>query len=354
MRKLASIQKIKNISPIQGADKIETVTVNGWNVVTKKGEYGVGDLVIYCQVDSLLPIRDEFEFLRKSSYKKIPNGDEGFRLKTIRLRGTVSQGLVLPLSTFRSYGYDILLDENQIILVDLITKVDEYLQLGDDVTDLLEIVKYEPPIPANLQGKVKGHFPSFIPKTDEERVQNLTEDYHTLTTRQWFVTEKLDGSSATFYLNCGEFGVCSRNLELLETHDNTFWKVARELQLEEKLREFGKNIAIQGELVGEGVQKNPYNLRGQTVYFFNVFDIDKFEPYTPSDFISTIQSMGLQTVPVIETSWTIPNQVTELIQYADGKSILHKQADREGVVCRLHKASTSFKVISNKFLLNEK
>lgn len=151
-RKLASIRIIKDIRPIEGADNIELATVDGWNVVVAKNVgHKVGDYVIYCEVDSFLPIREEFEFLRKSSYKKMGER-EGFRLRTAKLRGQISQGLILPLNVLMKMG-------------PFMFEFDE----GVDVTEVLGIVKYEPPIPAELAGKVKGGFPSFIPKTDEER-----------------------------------------------------------------------------------------------------------------------------------------------------------------------------------------
>jgi tRNA-binding EMAP/Myf-like protein len=157
-RKLATIRSIGQISPILGADKIELATVDGWNVVVGKDVgHKVGDLVIYCEIDSFLPIREEFEFLRKSSYKKMV-GKEGFRLKTIKLRGQISQGLILPISVLNPPNTNIYVTPFE----------------GLDVTEILGIIKYEPPIPANLVGKVKGIFPSFIPKTDEERC--LSED----------------------------------------------------------------------------------------------------------------------------------------------------------------------------------
>jgi RNA ligase (TIGR02306 family) len=148
-RKLASIQAIKEILPIEGADAIELAVVNGWKVVVAKNVgHRAGDHVVYCEIDSFLPIREEFEFLRKSSYKKM--GDrEGFRLRTIKLRGQVSQGLILPMSIFGDFGWT--------------------AYEGLDVTEKLGIVKYEPPVPAELAGKVKGLFPSFLRRTDEER-----------------------------------------------------------------------------------------------------------------------------------------------------------------------------------------
>lgn len=179
-RKLATIRKIKEIRPIEGADAIELAVVDGWNVVVAKNVgHKVGDKVVYCEIDSFLPIREEFEFLRKTSYKKMGNL-EGFRLKTIRLRGQISQGLVLPYSVILSQqGED---------------KQD--LSEGSDVTEMLGVVKYEPPIPAQLSGQVKGGFPGFLRKTDEERIQNLEEQYQRWRSNpelSFYATEKLDG-----------------------------------------------------------------------------------------------------------------------------------------------------------------
>ena len=358
-RKLASIRVISNLSPIEGADKIETATIDGWKVVVAKDVgHKVGDKVIYCEIDSFLPIRDEFEFLRKSSYKKM-GSEEGFRLKTIKLRGQVSQGLILPLSVLKStdivkvttvkteWGnqYELFAEDGE-----------PMVEVGDDVTEVLGIVKYEPPIPAELSGKVKGVFPSFLRKTDEERVQNLTKEYenYKLLGRKFYVTEKLDGSSATFYYKDGVFGVCSRNLELLETEGNTFWKVARELDLENKLRDFGVNISLQGELIGEGIQGNPYKIKGQTVKFFNLFDIDLHVYHSLAHLDRALGIMGLKMVPIVDEFFNLPDTIEELLKYTEDKSILNSNFDREGVVIRSNDRTISFKVISNKFLLNEK
>jgi RNA ligase (TIGR02306 family) len=331
-RKLASIRKISDLSPIEGADKIEVATIDGWKVVVAKDvNHKVGDLVVYCEVDSFLPIREEFEFLRKSSHKKM--GDqEGFRLKTIRLRGQLSQGLILPIH---------------------ILPFGEAFHEGQDVTEVLGIVKYEPPVPAELAGKVKGLFPSFLRKTDEERVQNLTSEYEEYRTsdHKFYVTEKLDGSSATFYLRNGEFGVCSRNLELLETEGNTFWKVARELNLENKMKSLGKNISIQAELIGESVQGNPYKIKGQTIRCFNLYNIDTQEYSSLTEFKDTVEMLGLETVPVLDTNFKLPDTIDELLKFADSKSELNPNYDREGIVIRTLDRKISFKVISNKFLL---
>lgn len=374
-RKLATIQKIREIRPIDGADAIELAIINNWQVVVAKTVgHKVGDWVVYCEIDSFLPIREEFEFLRKSSFKKM--GDqEGFRLKTIKLRGQISQGLVLPISVLdgpdemkvgiskQPWGDQLQLGPYDDALV---------IEEGVDVSSILGIVKYEPPIPAELAGKVKGSFPGFIRKTDEERVQNLTSqyiDWQLQPKHIFYVTEKLDGSSATYYVRDGEFGVCSRNLELADPgefvpgtvmcddgverpkQENTFWKVAREMGIREKLTELGRNICLQGELIGEGIQKNPYKIKGHTVRFYNAFDIDKQERLSFPEFNQLIADMGWLTVPLLEINFLLPDTIDDMLAYADGKSQLNPIIDREGVVVRSIDMTISFKAISNKFLL---
>ena len=347
-RKLSTIRKIKEINPIEGADAIELAVVDGWQVVVAKNVgHQVGDLVVYCEIDSFLPIEPEFEFLRKSSYKKM--GDqEGFRLKTIKLRGQISQGLILPYSV--------------IPIAQFATAAD--LPEGMDVSEMLGIVKYEPPIPAQLAGKVKGSFPSFLRKTDEERIQNLEKEYTewTLSSKhQFYATEKLDGSSFTCYIKNGEFGVCSRNMDLLETEDNTFWAVARKLDLENKLRSFGKNICFQGEMVGSGIQGNHYNMKDQTVFFYNIFIIDEREYVGYDEFRNMLFDLDLACVPVLSYPFNFPADsvaalptVSALLRSAEGKSVLNDKVEREGLVIRSMDRTISFKAISNKFLLGSK
>jgi RNA ligase (TIGR02306 family) len=303
MRKLASIQKIKSISPIEGADAIERASVLGWQLVVKKGEFKVGDLCVYCEIDSLFPDRPEFEFLRPRK----------MRVKTIRLRGQISQGICFPLSVLPA-SFEVAEDAN--------------------CTEALGVIKYEPPVPAHLSGIAKGKFPSFIPKTDETRVQVMQRLLDKYKGEPCYVTEKLDGSSATFYVYQNEFGVCSRNLDLLEDSENTFWKVARALDLETKLRSLNGNFALQGELVGEFVQDNKLKLRGHTVYFFNLFDIDRFEYQPYSQFISTIESLGLQTVPVLATDYRLSSDIDSIIQMATRKSAIKPDLWAEGIVIR--------------------
>ena len=161
-RKLVTIQKISDLKPIENADAIECAGVLGWHVVVKKGEFKIGDPCVYFEIDSLLPVVSEFAFLSKSGVKKsYADGKEyeGYRLKTIRLRGQISQGLCLPISILDGKKYPTDSRKNPVY------------QTGTDVTSLLGVVKYEPVIPANLSGQAKGLFPGFIPKTDETRIQ---------------------------------------------------------------------------------------------------------------------------------------------------------------------------------------
>jgi RNA ligase (TIGR02306 family) len=332
MRKLASIREISALLPIEGADRIELALVDSWKVVVSKG-LSVGDKVVYCEIDSFLPVKPEFEFLRKNSYKKLIDGSEGFRLKTVKLRGQISQGLCIPLKELPQLANN---------------------QIGDDVSEVLGITKYDTVIGVSFSGNAKGSFPSFLKKTDEERVQNLTREYqkYLVSEKQFYATEKLDGSSATFYLKNGEFGVCSRNLELKESEGNSFWKVSKELKIEEKLKTLPFNACLQGELIGEGIQGNPYKIKSQDVRFFNLFNIDTYETLGIDNLIEFCQKTNLLTVPLFDI--VLPKTIDELLVFAEGKSVLNREVEREGLVIRSIDSTISFKAISNKFLLNAK
>jgi RNA ligase (TIGR02306 family) len=326
MRKLATIQRIKALEPIQNADAIEKATVLGWQLVTKKGEFNVGDWCVYCEIDSLLPDKPEFEFLKP----------RGMRIRTVRLRGQISQGICFPPS---------------------ILPPGVPLEEGRDVTDALGIQKYEPPIPASLSGVAKGPFPGFIPKTDETRVQVLQDLLDKYAGEICYVTEKLDGSSVTYYLKDGAFGVCSRNLDLLETPGNSLWKVARALDVEEKLRSLGRNFALQGEIIGEGIQGNKYNLRGQIVYFFNAFDVDAHRYLDYAEFMDCLNGLDLPVVPVLDAAFPLHNDINALVELAQRKSTLNPAVWAEGVVIRPLQerqdalGRVSFKAINPEFLL---
>lgn len=329
MRKLASIQKIKEIEAIEGADAIEKAYVLGWQLVIRKGEFSVGDLCVYCEIDSIMPDKPEFEFVRA----------KGNRIKTIRLRGQISQGICFPLSV---------LPEG--------TEMTE----GLDVTDILGVTKFEPPIPANLAGTVKGMFPSFIPKTDETRVQVLEKVLTAYAGTVCYVTEKLDGSSVTFYLKDGEFGVCSRNLDLAFSEDNSMWKFAIANELEEKLKALNRNLALQGEIIGEGIQKNKYKLKGQSIYFFNIFDIDAYSYFSLQEVKALLGDLDLNMVPVLEENYLLESNVEALVAKSKLKSVLNKDTIAEGIVIRpveekidrnVMQGRMSFKAINPDFLI---
>lgn len=335
MRKLATIRKINEIRPIEGADAIEAAVVGGWTVVIKRGEFLAGDLAVYLEIDSWVP-NDLAPFLSKGSEPREFNGIKGERLRTVKLRGQVSQGLLIPISAV--YGK--------------IGSID--IQEGRDITELLSIQKWEAPIPAQLAGEVEGAFPSFIPKTDQERIQNLSEELDVWRAKAftWEVSEKLDGSSMTVYFKDGKFGVCSRNWELRETQGNTLWNVARKYKLEEILSKTG-NYALQGELIGEGIQGNPYKLKGQDFFIFDIYDIDKKEYMRPTNRRAFAQTRGLKHVPIFKAEHIIRETLEQLLKGAEAKSVMGDITgpEREGLVYKCNEFDSSFKAISNKFLL---
>jgi RNA ligase (TIGR02306 family) len=347
MRKLASIQIVNAVEPIPAADAIEKARVLGWWVVVKKGEYRPGDRVVYSEIDSLLPERAEFEFLRSSSYKPAitdANGTllqaAGFRIKTVKLRGQVSQGICFPTS----------------ILPEAAPTEEDA-----DVTELLGVRKWEPPQTGN-SGRTKGSFPGFLPKTDETRVQVLEKVIERHRGRVFFVTEKLDGTSFTAFVRAGEFGVCSRNM-LLDTTDeqSTLVRHAKRLKLEERLRAVGSarghDVAVQGELIGPGVQGNKYALKELALRVFNVFDVSGYRFLDHADMLNAVLELGLEAVPQLGPV-VLNHTIDELVALSEGMSVLNAKAQREGIVLRPlmevedeYLGRLSFKAINPKFLL---
>lgn len=332
-RKLASIQTIEELKPINGADSIECARVLGWHVVVKRGEFKVGDNVIYCEIDSILPDKPEFEFLRARK----------FRIKTIKLKGQISQGICFPVNLLTDKGISV--------------------KVGDDVTETMGIVKYEIPVPAQLMGKVIGQFPAFLAKTDETRVQLLQSVLTRNKGAYCYVAEKLDGTSATYFVKDGVFGVCSRNLHLEDTEENVYWQIAKEYKIEEKLRSLNKNIAIQGEIVGVGINGNSLKLRDKRFYAFNLFDIDSFTYNDYAVFILTCEKLQIPVVPIIDQILLTDN-IDELVTYATRNSMISKDEMAEGIVIRtinekldmqmaqgFGNGRFSFKVINPEYLL---
>jgi len=353
-RKLASIKPITHIKPIPDADAIECAIVDGgWPVVVKKGEYKPGDVAVYLEIDSWVP-HELAPFLSKGQEPREYNGVRGERLRTVKLRGQVSQGLLLPFTA--QFAIKLGAPAG--------AKFTDYV--GQDVTEMLGVQKWEPPIPAQLQGQMKGPFPHFVPKTDQERCQNLrAEIFEDHRGELYEVTVKLDGSSTTIYVKDGEVGVCSRNIDLYETEGNSFWKVAREQNIIEPLLEFCKEnkveLALQGELIGEGIQGNPEQLKGQRFYLFDIYNITEGCYITSNErlgilYILNYEGADVEHVPVLDPRFDVTGAfytVDDIVNFAEGTS-LNPQTKREGVVFKSLTSDFTFKAISNSYLLKHK
>jgi len=358
---MARVVKIDNVIKHPNADALDLFFIGGWQVVAKTGDYKTGDLAIFCEVDSFVPTEVAPFLTREGSEPKEYNGIKGERLKTIRLRGELSQGLLLSIAS--QPKVDVRLGE--IVVKSNKQNFNMETLIDEDVSELLGVIKWERPelgTGAKLGGNPKGNFPSEFPKTDQERIQNLSRKLE-----QWIesgeefeVTEKLEGSSMTCYLmRDGTFGVCSRNLDLKRDKNNTFWSTAIEFDVESKMKDhFGEvpevSVALQGELIGPGIQGNIYKLED---YEFRVFDIVEGggKYLLPEQRRKIIRLMDLPHVPVVSKSYPALS-MGEMLEFAEGTTQLTtKKASREGLVFKsLTNPNNSFKVISNEYLLKQK
>jgi RNA ligase (TIGR02306 family) len=338
MRKLATIRVINQLCPIPGADLIEVAIVDGWETVVKKGEFNVGDLCVYFEIDSWIPsIIVPFLFKGKSY-----QGVEGARLRTMRLKGQLSQGLALPICHLND------------AVIPLKHLQDPEL---NDVTEILGVLKWEAPETGKaFNGNAKGNFPDFVPKTSQERVQNVWgrhRDFYKVD--RWEVTEKLHGSSMTIYIKDGVVGVCSRNLELKEEDGGAFWETAHRQGLVDAIKALGPDMVLQGELCGPGICGNNYKLPTHEFFLFDMYDIE-YQEYLDAHTRNALAKVyKIKTVPLVAMDVHIAEStVKELLDKADGPSQL-VDAPREGFVYKsLSDPTKSFKVISNNWLLTEK
>ena len=343
MRKLASIQRIYKIEPIEGADRIELASVLGWQCVVNKGQFHPMDLAVYFEIDSFLPIRPEFEFMRASSYRKTDIMGEGFRLKTMRFRGQVSQGLLLPIDQF--------------------PEIPSGMDLGMDVTDILGVRKWEIEEKVTTGGTVIGTLPIDVPHTDETRVQaepDLIGDFAGL---EYYITTKMDGSSHSVSLDEDGFHVTGHNYEYKDDGKSAFYELAKRDNIEEKLRKYYednglKTITVQGELCAPGIQQNRLRLTKPEWYVFTIrIDGKRVGLKKMQDVCG---AMDLQMVPVEEIGTNLPSKyptVEALLERADGE--YPKGGKKEGIVirptepiyCERICGPLSMKVVSNKYLL---
>jgi RNA ligase (TIGR02306 family) len=327
---------VDSISPIENADAIEVANIMGWKCVIKKNTFKAGDKAVYFEIDSMLSMDDRrFDFLAALAKIRTMDGVKGYVITTKKLRGVYSQGLLLPLADFPEVA-----DKN----------------IGDDVTAVLSVRKYEPPPEGDgkhLCGDAKGSFPSFFPKTDQERCQNI--DLQRFAGIKYEVTTKCDGSSFSAFMINGEFGVCSRNTNFKvgegENVDNKYVSMARELNIEKKLRDAGlDNLAIQGELCGPKINGNRAKLQDFHVFMFDVFDIKRGAYVGHHERMEIVNKLGLESVPVEKIDFSIDGlSKNDLLAMADG---LFNGHAREGLVFKdMNGGFNSFKAVSNKYLL---
>lgn len=395
IRKLACVKRISNIFPIENADLIELAIIGdmemgGWQCVVKKGEFQINDLAIYCEIDSILPDKEPFEFLRKNN----------FRIKTRKIKSVLSQGILFPLSILNLLDHDVIVNENE------------------DVTELMNVTKWEPKVSAKLSGDALGSFPIYLSRTDQLRIQNFGRGLREFRTSKFECTEKLDGSSLQPYFNNGKYGVCSRNLELrttfdtikcalviedvlikqeilsqmTEEYDNKFtyyqkasmvqipkddrinkWNdylkilpdgqsvmvdLCKSMNLEDKLKSLNCNLSLQGEIIGPGIQGNSYGLKDYEYRIFDIWNIDLKRHMLRDERLEILEKLDLlnNQCPFLEISTLEKfNSVNDILLFSEGKSMLNSNTEREGIVFKMLEVYSdhiiSFKAISNKWLL---
>jgi RNA ligase (TIGR02306 family) len=339
-RKMAYVVTIDAVQSIAGADAIEVAQVGGWAVVTKKGEYAPGDRAVYFEIDAFLPEGNPgWQFLVDKASRTM-DGRRGHVLRTVRLRGQVSQGLLIKPADL---GLDVAAPAP-----------------GEDLAPVLGVSRYEPPVPAELSGVARGPFPGRVRRTDQERIQNLAAELAAWQAEGelWEVTEKLEGASCTFAWLDGELHVCSRNVDLEDAPGNTLWRQARALDVAARMEScFGfRNMALQGEMIGADVQGNPYRRDMPEFHLYDVYDADCASYFRPAERIALAEVFGMRHVPVIDSAFKLAPATTmaELLAQADGASTLLPAQAREGLVFKRLDGTASFKVVSNRYLLEQK
>ena len=344
MRKLASIQRVWDIQPIEGADRIELIRVEGWQCVANKGQFQKGELCVYFEIDSFLPIIPEFEFLRASSYKKTDIMGEGFKLRSMKFKGQISQGLALPLKTFPEI---------------------EFMPLGTDVTEIIGVKKWEIEERATTGGTVIGELPHDVPHSDEIRIQNFTEFTEAFAGLEYYISTKMDGSSHSLSLDENGFHVCGHNYEYKDDGSSSFYEFIKKMQYENSMRHvfeaYGLNtLTVQGEFCAPGIQKNPLRLTKPEWYVFTIRENGKRVGLRRMQ--EFCEALGMPTVPIEEIDNDLPSKyptVEAMLERADGN--YSTGGRKEGIVVRptepvyneIIGGPLSMKVVSNKYLLKQ-
>jgi hypothetical protein len=351
-RKLASIQKITNLSPILNRDRILLAEINhGWHVIVGKDDFHTGDLCVYIEIDSVLPERSEFEQARKRAN----------RIRTMKMAGVYSEGIAYPLSILPEGDWKEGDDVTQLLGI---TKYDEYA--GDDMP-CRQVVKKNKYTKWQLfwykifgfPKKKDDSFPSLVSKTDETRIQNVPDALKYK--EPVVVTQKVDGASCTaviehtgFFFPKEKFTLASRNRSLSEKDNSHYWRIAEEYDLQERmslmLEEWGSPwLAIQGEVAGPAIQGNPDKLKELDFFVFNI--IDPSGRWPTEKMAEWCYRYGLSYVPIIDTNYILPDTVEEMLKYATGPSLLNPNELREGVVIRSKDGQKSFKAVSPEYLV---
>ena len=333
MRSLVTIQKVKSIAAIQDSDFLELACIIGWQCVVKKGEFKEGDLGVYFEVDSFLPVDERYEFLRASSFRDNVDNGQGFRIKTMKMRGQLSQGLLIPLDKFPE-------------LADCTE--------GADVTEKLNVKKWYIPETANAGGSIIGERPYGIPASDEIRIQSALELLEELKGKPYYITTKMDGTSGIVYYIDEKIGCCSRNKEIKDEQDALYWTPVYKYGLKEKLAKYGKNIVLTGEICGPGIQRNKLRLAEIEWYVFDVKDGESNRYMAYDDAVKLCAELGIKTVPLEERGEAFDYSLETLLEKARGK--YPSGLDKEGIVVRDSNSpkAVSFKVLNNDALLKEK
>jgi RNA ligase (TIGR02306 family) len=325
MKNLATIQKIKNVRPHNNSNNLELVDVLGWQVVTKKGEFRNDELAVYIAIDTVLPESPEFEFLR----------NKNFRIKPIRLRKEPSNGICFPLNILGDFDVDV-----DCVGSNTFSKNGQSLYLHDliegyDVTDWLRVIKYEKPVPAQLAGQAYGHIPGFLIITDEDNLRSYPNALPELTGKEYYITRKDDGSSGTFFVKDGEFGVCSRRIHLKEDPNNGFWRMEHKYNIKNAITTYfgDKNIAVQGEVVGPGVQGNPLGLPELEYHLFSIFDIQTRQYLSFNVLVDFCVRYSIPMVYIIDIGESFGHNLSTLIELAN-KQRYPNNKPAEGIVIR--------------------
>ena len=358
-RKLASIQVVHSIEPIEGADRIELAHVLGWQGVVNKGQFKPMDCGIYFEIDSFLPVRPEFEFMRATSYRKTDLMGEGFRIRTQKFRGQLSQGLLLPVSQF---------PEIKSKLGNGAKEIDNAedgvgIIIGTDVTEILGVRKWEIEEKATTDGTVIGNLPYDIPHTDETRIQAEPELLQAFVGLEYYISTKVDGSSHSIGIDENGFHVTGHNYEYKDDGKSSFYNLVKERRYPEQLEEFVKaeglrTLTIQGELCAPGIQQNRLKLKKPEWYVFNVRENGK--RVSLKRLQEVCKALKLTTVPIEEVDINLPSKyptIEALLERADGN--YPNGGKKEGIVirptepvyCKIIDAPLSMKVVSNKYLL---